>query len=484
MATRFSDRQNPEAILYRRISPEQCRALHEASVAILERTGVRLYHQEAVELLKKAGASVSEGNRVRIPAKLVARALNTVPKQVRLYDRHGRPAIDLEGHRRYYGPGSDCLHIIDHRTGERRQPVLRDIIEGMTVCDALPHIHFVMSMFLPTDVHPMVSDRYQMEAMLSHTTKPIIFVTNEFSGCVDAVEMAEIVAGGAEALREKPFIACYINVTTGLRHNPEALQKLLFMAEKGLPALYIPVVLGGVTGPVTPAGNMALVNAGMLAGLVLSQLKREGTPLIVPGWGGESLDMRTMVSPYCPPDGRGMAHALAHYYGLPSFGLGGCSEAKLVDQQAAAEAALTLMVEALGGANLIHDLGYLESGLCGSLAQLVICHEIVGWLEHFMAPVEISPETLALDLIDRIGPDGQFLDTEHTLTHFRAHWYPTVFERGIYEQWREAGGKTLAERAAAYVDNILAEHKPEPLPADMLQAIRAVVRRAEERAGV
>jgi trimethylamine--corrinoid protein Co-methyltransferase len=361
--------------------------------------------------------------------------------------------------------------------------VLQDVVEGITVCDALPHVGFVMSMFLPSDVDAMVSDRYQMEVMLNTTTKPIVFVTNEFSGCVDAVEMAEAVAGGAEALQLRPFVACYVNVTTGLIHNEEALQKLLFMAEKGLPAMYVPIVIGGLSGPVTPPGSMALINAGVLVGLVLSQLKREGVPFIAPGWGSEGLDMKTLVSPYCSPNPRGLAHAMAHYYNLPSFGLGGCSESKRVDQQAAAEAALTMMAETLGGANLIHDLGYLESGLTGSLAQLVICDEIVGWIGHFMAPVEVNDETLALDLIDEIGPDGQFLDTEHTLAHFQEHWYPTVFDRHNYDRWQAAGGKSLAERAAERVNKILAEHQPEPLPQGIAQAVRAIVERAEAQYG-
>ena len=462
-----------------RLSPEQCQKLHHASLEILSRTGVRLYYQRAIDLLRKAGAFVSEGNRVRIPLSLVEKAFSTVPKRITLHNRHGQPALFLEDRRCYYGPGSDCLNIIDHRTGERRQPVLKDVVEAMTVCDALPNVDFVMSMFLPSDVDAMASDRYQMEAMLNNTTKPIVFVSNEFSGCVDAVEMAEVVAGGAEALQLRPFVACYINVTTGLRHNKEALQKLLFLAEKGLPAMYVPIVIGGLSGPITPPGSMALINAGVLVGLVLSQLKREGAPFIVPGWGSESLDMKTMVSPYCSPNPRGLAHAMANYYNLPSFGLGGCSESKQVDQQAAAEAALTLMAETLGGANLIHDLGYLESGLTGSLAQLVICDEIVGWLQHFMAPMEISDETLALDLIDEIGPDGQFLDTRHTLAHFREHWYPTIFDRHNYDRWLAAGGKGLAERAAERVSEILAEHQSEPLPADVQRDIKKIVEREE-----
>lgn len=357
---------------------------------------------------------------------------------------------------------------------------MKDVIDGITVCDALPHIDFVMSMFLPEDVEVMVSDRYQMEVMLNSTTKPIVYVTNEFSGCVDAVDMAEVVAGGADPLRLRPTAACYINVTTGLQHNEEALQKLLFLAEKGLPALYIPVALGGVTGPVTSAGTIALVNAGVLVGLVLSQLKREGAPFITSAMSGNALDMRTMVQPYCQPSPLGIPHALAHHYNLPMFGLGGCTDAKIVDQQAAAEAALTLMAETLGGANLIHDLAYMESGLCGSLAQLAICNEMVGWIEAMMTPFEINEDTLALDLIDEVGPDGSFLDSDHTLNHFRDLYYPGVFERGNYDQWMEAGGLSLGERAAKMVDTILEEHQPEPLPDDVQKELKAIVRRAEE----
>jgi trimethylamine--corrinoid protein Co-methyltransferase len=465
---------------YSRLSPDQCQKLHNASLEILARTGVILHHQEAVDLLKKAGASVSEGNRVRIPAGLVERAFSTVPKRITLYDRNGQTAMFLEEGQCYYGPGSDCLNIIDHHTGEYRKSVLQDVAKAMKVCDQLPYIDFVMSMFLPSDVNEMVSDRYQMEAIVNATTKPIVYVTNEFSGCVDAVEMAEVVAGGAESLKLRPFAACYINVTTGLQHNEDALQKLLFLAKKGLPALYIPVSIGGVNAPITPAAGVAFDNAGVLAGLVLSQLTREGAPFIMAGTSGASLDMSTMVGPYCEPDQCGIGHALAHHYNIPMFGVGGCSDSKIVDQQAAAEAALTLMSETLGGANLIHDLGYLESGLCGSLTQLVICNEIVGWIEKTMAPVVINDETLALDLIDEIGPDGSFLDTDHTMDHFRDRWYPEVFDRGNYDQWMDEGGLSLGERAAKKVDAILKEHQPEPLPEDVRQKIRAIVQQAEQ----
>jgi trimethylamine--corrinoid protein Co-methyltransferase len=463
---------------FSRLTPQQCERIHQASLEILERAGARLYEPEAVELLQRAGAEVAEGNRVRVPRRLVEWALRSAPKQILLYNRNGQPALWLGGTRTYYGPGSDCVFILDHRTGERRKPLLQDVVEGITLCDALEPIDFVMSLFLPADVPPAVADRYQMEAMLNYTTKPIVFVAYDLAGCRDAVAMAEAVAGGEAPLRERPFVVCYVNSTTGLLHNVEALQKLLYMAEKGLPVIYIPGTCAGITEPVTVAGSTAVKNAGALLALTLAQLKREGTPVIVPGWGGVPFDMRSLVRPYCGPDHRGIAEALAQYYGLPMFSLAGASEAKTVDEQAGIEAALTLLFEAMVGGQLVHDLGYLESGLSGSLAQLLICAEIVGWIRHALREVEVSEETLVLERVVEKGPEGNYLQEPHTRRHFREHWYPALFDRLTYSQWLAQGGKRLGERAGQRVEEILSQHRPEPLPAPVAAAVHEVVQEA------
>jgi trimethylamine--corrinoid protein Co-methyltransferase len=432
-------------------------------------------------MLRKAGAKVEDGNLVFVPSRLVADSLAQAPKKIVLHDRLGNRAMSVEGDCCYYGPGSDCLNIIDHRSGQRRKPGLKDVEEGIRLCDGLSNIDFVMSLLLPADVNAALADRYQMKAMLLETAKPIVFVTYDFEGCVDCVGMAEAVAGGEDALREKPFIACYINVISGLRHNAEGLQKLLYLASKNLPALYIPSSTAGVTSPSTAAGSLALDNAGNLLGVVLSQLKREGAPVIVSGMYPGHLDMRTLVSPYAEPE-RGIAQALVHHYGLPMFSYGGTSDAKVVDQQAAAEAALSLLVETLAGGNIIHDLGYLESGLSYSFCQLAICNEIVDWIKALKRDFVVNDETLALDVIAKVGPDGGFLETEHTLKHFRERWYPGLFERESYDSWLSRGGKSLLERAKEKVDKVLAEHKPRVRPAEIEQRIDEIIRRAEETA--
>ena len=217
---------------FRKLSDDQLARIHAASLEILERTGVQLHHQEALDLLRQAGAHVQEDGWVRIPARRVEWALRTAPKRIVWANRHGRRVMALEGRNVYYGPGSDCPNVIDVRTGERRPGTLADITEAVRVLDALPNIDFLMSFCMASDKPQAIADRYQMQALLSNSIKPILFVTTDFPGCVDCVEMAEIVAGGADALRQNPTVACYINVTSPLVHNAESLDKLLFMARQ------------------------------------------------------------------------------------------------------------------------------------------------------------------------------------------------------------------------------------------------------------
>jgi trimethylamine--corrinoid protein Co-methyltransferase len=233
-----------------------------------------------------------------------------------------------------------------------------------------------------------------------------------------------------------------------------------------------------MSGPVTAAGAIALANAGELAGLVLAQLKREGTPVILTGGVNDMLDMRSMLDVYAAPENRVMLVELAHYYGLPIFGLAGASDAKVPDEQAAAEAAFSLLLETLCGAQMVHDVGYLEGGRTNSIEQIVICDELINFVRRFIPGLVVNEETLALDVIDEVGPHGDFLGTAHTLNHFKEDWYPRLFDRTNFENWSAAGGKTLRQRARERVEEILASHQPEPLPSDIQQRIDQVVGRA------
>ena len=191
-----------------------------------------------------------------------------------------------------------------------------------------------------------------------------------------------------------------------------------------------------------------------------------------------------MVDPYAGPEPKGVSASLAHRWGLPMFSLGAGSDSKVVDEQSAAEAGMTMLADALAGGHLIHDSGYLESGLTGSLVQLVICDELAGWINALVRTVDVSDEALALDLVEANGIDGSYLELDHTFEHYRERWYPGLIDRRGYEPWRTGGSTTLAQRAALRVEEILGNHLPTPLEPDVERAVRGVVERAEATAGL
>ena len=461
---------------YRRLSDAQIQVLHDSTLEVLERTGVRVLEEEALMLFQKGGSDITDVNRVRIPSWRVEWAIRTAPKQIVLYDQEGNPTIRLRGRNCYYGNGSDLVNIIDHRDNRRRPATLQDIRDIIAVLNGLPHIDFVMSGFIPDDIPSEDAERYQMKVMIENTRKPIIYVTTSLPNTKAKVAMAEAVAGGEGELRRKPFCANYINIAHPFRHNPESLQKLLFLAGKGLPAIYRPsIVTRGISTPITIPGFLVANNAAQMVGLVLSQLKQEGTPFIRCCHSGGTFDMKTTVGLHSAPEVRGFQEDLAHWYGLPSFGIGGTSASKCVDQQAALEAALTLMSSTLSGAHLIHDVGYLESGLTGSLSHLVICHEIIAWLKAYMKGLDIHEESLALNVIDEIAPDGSFIDTEHTVRHLREDLYPDLRDQRRFEDWFEEGSTTLLSRATQRVEFLLASHKTRSLSEGVRRALQRIV---------
>ena len=467
---------------YARMGQQECERIHMASLEILERVGVDVHDEKARDLLVKGGAK-ADGIRIRLSEYMVERALSMAPKRMTLYDRFGKVAIRAWGTHTHYGGGSDCLNVLDHRTGQRRRAVLQDVKEAIIVQDSLPELDFVMSMFLPEDVDPRIYDRYQMEVMLNHTTKPIVFVTPDFQGCVTAVEMCELVAGGAEAFQQRPFATCYINVTSGLVANAEALQKCMYLAEKGVPMLYIPLNAGGVNSPTTTAGCMASMNAGTLLGIVLAQLVRAGTPVAVPGWNGGPYNLKTMVGNYVLADEQGVPTEMGRYYDLPVFGLGGSTDSKVLDQQCGMEATLSLMTALLHGANLVHDVGFMDSGMQGSLQLQVIADDTIGFLRAATAGVLVDDETLALDVVEELGPTGDYLSHAHTLRHFREPFYSKLADKGTYSQWTDRGKTSMEERAAKLVDKILEKAQPQPLPTDVQRDLARIVQREQARIG-
>ncbi len=471
---------NMASARYARMGETECHRIHLATLEVLDRVGVDVHDSKAIEILAGGGARI-DGIRVQIPEFMVEEALRKAPQRMTLYDRLGNVAIRACDYNTYYGGGSDCLSILDHRTGKRRDPLLPDVVDATRVIDALPELDFTMSMVLPKDVDQRIYDRYQMEVMLNYTTKPIVYVTPDFEGCKAAVEMCEAVAGSPEAFCRKPFAACYINVTSGLVANAESLQKCIYLAEKGLPMTYIPLNAGGVNSPATTAGCMATMNAGILLGIVLAQLVNPGTQMAVPGWNGGPYNLKTMVGNYVLADEQGVPTTMGKHYNLPVFGLGGSTDAKLLDQQSGFEVTISLMTALLHGANIVHDVGFMDAGLQASLQLAVIANEYIGFLRAATRGVEVSEETLALDVVAEMGPTGNYLDHPHTLRHMREPFYSDMMDKGIYSLWVKKGKKSMEQLASEKTDRILETHKAKaPLSGDTQKAIREIIDREQK----
>jgi trimethylamine--corrinoid protein Co-methyltransferase len=464
------------------LSQDQKEAIHSATLELLRRTGVDVLVPEVRDLLKKAGCWV-DGARVRIPSPVVEWALRTAPSRVVLCDRDGNPAMELEGRKGYYGTGSDTPFVLDAYTGERRQAVLQDIANVAKLVDALEHIDFLMCMGIASDVTDDLSDLYHFREMAHNTTKPIIYTAWDRPNLEAIVHMSEAVAGGAEALQRNPFVALYSEPISPLTHAQESCEKLLFLAEKGLPVVYTPGVMVGATAPITAAGALVVANAEQLSGLLITQLIREGAPMIGAG-ATLFMDMSQGLISYAAPEfmlGNTAFAEMGHYYGIPIFAFSGCSDSKIFDQQAAAEGAMWMLLTALGGGNLIHDVGYIESGITASYEMIAAMDEVAGLLKRFMGGMEINADTLALDVIDQVGPGGHFLETDHTYQHFRANWVPKLLDRASREHWELAGGLTMGDRVRARVQEIFETYQPEPLDDDVSQVLDEVIQEAEEQ---
>ena len=429
-----------------------CWRVHEATLALLEETGVEVRHEGVRELLADAGARL-EGARARIPAALVDKALQTAPRRFALkargaddgghgHARRGEPGgLELADGNSYFGTGSDCVYVTDPDTGERRQATQADV-EGMAaLAEKLPNIDFVMSMGLPSDVPAQAGDLAQFAAMLAGTGKPLLTTAHD---AVSLRRMRDMAALCGEA---RSF-ACYAMPNPPLVHSAEALDKVQACAELDIPLVYAPAPAAGTTAPASIAATIVVGNAETLSGLVVHQLTRSGAPFVY-GVGCGAFDMRTAVDVYGAPEhflGNAAATDLARFYGLPSFAYAAVADAKTFDEQWAAEAGITAVLGALSRATLLHDVGYLESGMQSSYETIVLGDELVGYARALLVEVGVDDEALALNEIDAVGPGGSHLGRDYTRRHHRAFWRPSLLDRNAHARWQAAGATTLKER--------------------------------------
>ena len=481
MRTGFKTQCIPD---YRLLTEEQIKEIHQATLALLENTGVKVLNQEALQLLNKAGCRIVDQFIVKIPAGVVEESIQSAPSSVTVYNRYGESAMELGGTNVCFGMGTDLLNTWDLKTGEMRPSCLQDVMDAAVVGDYCEEIDFIASNAFPLDVPGNLAFVMEFKALMENSPKPIYFTSAGPEDLGVILEVASDVVGGKDRLREKPFIIHYAEPISPLVHSSGAVDKLFMCEDNGIPLNYSPALLSGGSGPVTLAGAIVVANAEALSGLVIQQLRAKGAPAIT-GFSATPMDMRTGTTVYASPDER-LTHSaccdLYHYYGLPVWGEAGCSDAAILDEQAALESMASIMMATLDGCNLVHDVGYLGQGLVGSVAAVVMCSEIISYVRRIQRGFDISRNRIGLDVIHEVGPGGNFLAHGQTLKYCREeHWTPRFVNRQSPEIWKQNGGKRYSEVVVEKALDILASHKPDRLSEDTIKRLDEILDKAAER---
>jgi len=465
------------------LSSDQIERIFYAALEVLERTGGQIYHDEALELFKNSNAVV-KGNSVRIPTTMVEEALNFYPRKITLRGRNKKRSLHLQKDTVAFGTGSDLPFTYDRETGERRRTKYSDVQNAAQLVDGLSHYDFLMSHGIVGDApNPQTYDRHQFMAMLEKNTKPMVLTSVDGEGLEDLWRMGTLIQGGEEEFRLNPLFVAYIEPISPLKNDQTAVEKLLFAAEKKIPAMYTPCPSSGATAPATIAGMLVQSLAETLLATVLCHLKSPGMPLIM---GGVTtlLDMKMSTYSYGAPE-LSLASAantdIAKWMNLLMFSTGGCSDSKILDEQAAAEQMMNLFYAYLSGANLVHDVGYIDHGTNASLESLVLNQEMMGMVKQFGKGINTDDEHLALDLIEKQGPGGEYVTTDHTFDHWKEWFFPELQDRSDYETWVNNGSKTMTDRVNERTRELLENHQPEALDENLKSELKKIIHDADKR---
>jgi len=462
------------------LSQEEIEAIHNASLQVLEKTGIKVMSEIALDILKKAGANVDYGtNHVTLPRQLVNETLKMAPKTITYGARNPKYDFVLNKQERHFCAEGDPPFILDWETGQRRYSTAEDVANCAVIADYLDHVQLTWVMLTPTEVPGPMQDLVGICACLRNTEKHVEDEALDARSAQYQVEIATAIVGDSKRLRKRPIISAVQCPFSPLTYDKGITEGAIELGKAGIPIVLYPLPLSGTTAPATPAGTMVIANADVLGGLVIQELASPGAPVVYCAGAG-IVNFHTGEhgeSPEGPLMELGLGQ-LARYYGLPDerpvfFGV-----SKLLPQQYGhyrVEALLTHM-----STKPVSDIVLGLGGLAGTTSPeaMVIDNEIVDYALRFAQGIEVNDDTVAVDVIGQAGPGGHFLGEKHTLKHFRERWMPRLDVDSL-ETWEKKGIKSLGDLAHEKVKEILATHKPTLLPEDVDREISRILKRAE-----
>jgi len=461
--------------------------IHLATIEILQSIGVKIDHEGALRALADAGADVDPKNKIaRLQEYHVKEALRKAPSAFNLYGRNRRNLLRLGGNRVHFSTAGSAVFVLDFDTGKRRYATLKDTALLTRLADGLGNIDHVSEMVFPSDVPEGAMHAYEIVERFRNTEKTTDGYTFGKTEALDTIKIASTVLGGEEELRKRPTLLGFHNPTSPLTHSEDGLDGLKVYGEYGQPVIIAPEAQGAMTAPATLAGLLSQTNAEILSGIVIAELFNPGAPVLY-GTVSAIADARTgNIALGGPETGLiNVAHGqMSRYYGIPSRGTGGVTDANVLGVQSGIEQATTLILAALAGINFIYYAGgpHIESTKTVSYEQLVIGNELCGMVSRILRGIEVTDETLAVDVTRKIGPGGMFIGHKHTLEHFNENFIPTIMNRETREAWERKGSKGMQDASKETIKGILSNHHPMPLDQGVEKELSVIIKDVEQRA--
>jgi trimethylamine--corrinoid protein Co-methyltransferase len=481
--SRIMTRKGLDGGSYKVLTEDSILKIHQTAMQVIEEVGFEVQSDTALKLFESAGAKVDWNKHlVRMNENKVKKLIEGAPSEIRLCGQDEANDIILGGRRVYAGTGGTALNIYDPSTNQKRLAGLEDLRCITRLVDKLDNIHFFLLPTYPNELPFEQVDANRFFAGLDNTTKHIMGGVYTLDGAEQVIRMAQIVAGSAENLRQRPLISMIACIISPLRIDKTYGDLLVTIAGNGIPVACPAEPLCGATSPVTLAGNLVVQTVDSLAGVMLTQIVNPGTPVLF-GSVATNTDLRDLKYLAGSVE-MGLLNAagaqMAQYYQLPFYATGGMTDSKTLDAQSGYESALTGLLCALSGANFIHDAaGLMEFAMTVSYEKYVIDNEILGMVMRAVDGIKVDDDTLAFDLIKQVGPGGDFVAARHTRHFMRSeHYQPSLSDRNSQEEWLARGGKATWERASEIVKELLAQPKhslPAPIRQQVLSQIKEII---------
>jgi trimethylamine---corrinoid protein Co-methyltransferase len=462
------------------LSDQEIVQIHEASITLLENTGVMIHSKKALDILNSKGAVVDYDKKlVKISGKMVESCLKTIPKTIDLYDRNGNKYLTLGDGVPKCASGHNAIFIIDAETNERRNSTVRDVEDFAIISDKLADIDVVGVPAMTQDVTPQATLLYAVRALYKNTTKPLFFSTESSAINSSIIDMMKVIAG-KNLISECPTAISQLSSTSPLLWEPGAVDALIDVASEGVPLNLLPEPMTGVSAPYTVAGLLTMHNTEILSGIVISQLVRPGTPVIY-GSSWTTFDMKYTSAIIGSPETSILRVAgcqMARYYNMPSHTTAPNSDSNAHDEQNSWEKTISNMCAICGGNDLVMNSGMFATGLTISLEQLVLDDEINGIIRRLHRGIDVNPETIGVKVINSVGPKGSFLMEDHTMEFLLNGEFREVKVSNTmnYDNWLAAGGLRVEQNASKIVKNYLDEGNRNVLERDIIEKFDRIIK--------